>query len=111
MFVFVAVAGGLVMLFGAAVAHDSASIPLLVIGGGWTAMGAAGAAQRRHVFRSAQFENGVLTLSSPSDEVRVPADDILEIRRSRGDVNRFSPLQVRTRSHGIIRLSPRLHGL
>lgn len=110
-FVFISVGGGLLMLLGAAVAHDSASIPLLVIGGAWTVMGAAGAAQRRRVFTSAQFENGVLTLVSPSEEARVAADDILEIRRSRGDINRFSPLQVRTRSHGTMRLSPRLNGL
>lgn len=110
-FVLVAVAGGVAMLIGAAIAHDTASIALLVIGGGWTVMGAAGAAQRRRVFRSAEFVNGVLTFSSASDELRVPVEDILEIRRSRGDVNRLSPLQVRTRSHGTIRLSPRLDGL
>jgi hypothetical protein len=38
-FVVIAVVGGVAMLLGAAVAHEAASIPLLVIGGGWTAMG------------------------------------------------------------------------
>jgi len=63
-FAVIAVVGGVAMLLGAAVAHEAAGIPLLVIGGGWTAMGAAGAAQRRTVFRWAEFENGILTLGS-----------------------------------------------
>lgn len=107
----VAIVAGVVMLLAAAIAHDSASIALLVIGGAWTAMGIAGAAQRRKVFRSAELGNGFLTFTSATEELRVPVTDILEIRRSKGDLNRFSPLRVRTRSHGTIKLSPRLNRL
>lgn len=37
----VATGGGAVMLIGAALAHDAASVPLLVIGGVWLAVGLA----------------------------------------------------------------------
>ena len=110
-FVLLSLGGGIVMLLGAALAHDSASIALIVIGGGWTVMGAAGARQRHHVIRAVRLDDALVTFISPSEELRVPVSDILEIRRSRGDVNRFSPLRVNTASHGTIRISPRLEGL
>jgi hypothetical protein len=60
----VTVIGGFVMLLAAASAHDSASIPLLVIGGSWTAMGAAGRVRSCRVARELRIEDAPSRSSS-----------------------------------------------
>jgi len=73
---------------------------------------ALGARQARRAFREASLDKGVVTLRAQSREVSLPAADILlEIRRSRGDLQRMSALRIRSSTHGILRLSPRLDGL
>jgi hypothetical protein len=99
------------MLTLAALAHDSASIPLLVIGALWTVMGLGGLRMNRRTFRAVRLESGIVTFLSPGRAVTIPVAEILEVRRARGDVNRFSPLRVITRGHGTLAMSPRLDGL
>ena len=107
----VSLGGGLLMAMLAALAHDSASIPLLVIGGLWAVMGLGGLAMNRRTFRAVRLESGMVSFMSPGRALTMPVAEILEVRRARGDINRFSPLRVITRSHGTLAISPRLDGL
>jgi hypothetical protein len=99
------------MLLVAAVAHSSASVPLLVIGGLWTLAGGAGARQNRRLVREIVVSQGVARFISQSGAIEVPAASITEIRHGRFDPNRMGPLTVQTASNGKIRTSPRLVGL
>jgi hypothetical protein len=108
----VSLGGGLLMLLLAPLAHDSASIPLLVIGALWTAMGLGGLRMNRRTFQAVRLESGgMVSFMSPGRALTIPVGEILEVRRARGDINRFSPLRVITRSHGTLAISPRLDGL
>jgi hypothetical protein len=99
------------MLVVAAVAHSSASVPLLVIGGLWTLAGGGGAWQNRRLVREIVVSQGVARFISQSGAIEVPAASITEIRHGRFDPNRMGPLTVQTVSNGKIRTSPRLVGL
>lgn len=99
------------MVMVAALAHDSASTPLLVIGAIWTAMGLGGLRMNRRTFRAVRLKSGMVSFMSPGRALTIPVAEILEVRRARGDINRFSPLRVITRSHGTLAISPRLDGL
>jgi hypothetical protein len=104
-------AGGLLLLLAAAVAHDSASTPLLVIGGAWACLGAAALWYSRRVADALRLENGQVTFVFPAGELRVPAGDVLSFGRGRLDSSRMRPLLVRTSTHGTIKVSARLVGL
>jgi len=107
----VATGGGAVMLLGAALAHESASIPLLVIGGAWLAMGVGWLISTRRAAREIVIDGNVVRFISPRGHVDVDADDIVEIGYPRTDINRMGMLSVRTSTHGTIKAVPRLIGL
>ena len=109
--VVVALGGGLIMLALAALVHHGATIPLLVIGTAWTLIGLAGMRSSRRTYRAVRLDGGIVTFSSPSRVLTIPAAEIIEVRRARGDINRFAPLKVTTSSNGTLALSPRLNGL
>lgn len=108
----VTLVGGLAMLVVAGAAHDSASIPLAVIGGGWLLCGIGGLYQRGKLVRAVQLEGGVVTFTLLNGgEMIVPAAKIVEVRRARFDPNRFAPLQIRTNSGDSLRVPAQLRGL
>lgn len=107
----VALGGGLVMLVAAAIARDSASIPLIIIGAGWFACGLLAMRQHRRTAQEVQLNGNVLTFQFPKRRESVSVGDIEEIRRTRGDLSHFAPIQVRTVGGEVIRLPPRLSGL
>lgn len=106
----ISLGGGLLMLFVAAAAHDSASIPLLVIGGAWFIMGVAGLGTRRKVAEAVQLEDDRITFVFRSRRLTVPVREITEIRRPRYDINEMQWVEFHTLSNGKIRVSPRLRG-
>ncbi len=107
----VALGGGVAMLLIAALARDSASIPLLVMGTGWTVIGLDSMRRTHRTFRAVRFEDGVVTFISPGRSMSIPAAEIIEVRRARGDLNRFMPLKAVTSNNGTLAVSPRLNGL
>jgi hypothetical protein len=58
-----------------------------------------------------RLEEEQVTFAFPRRELRVPAGDVLAIRRSRLDMSRMRPLLVLTGSSGVVRVNPRLIGL
>jgi len=99
------------MLLGAAIARDSSSIPLLALGGIWTATGLGSLWMDRRTAKAVRLESRTVTFISPGLTLTIPVAEIIEVRRARGDINRLSPLKVTTRNHGRLAISPRLDGL
>ena len=104
-------AGGLIMLLGAALAHDAATVPLLAIGACWAGTGAGAGWRGRHVACQLRLEGDTVIFAFPAHEIRVPAQQVRDLQRSRLDPSRMRPLRVSTESQGLIRVSPRLTGL
>ena len=99
------------MLVGAAVSRGSSAVPVLVIGSFWTAIGLAGVWQWRRVAREVRLEHERISFGFPAKELTIPAADIVQIRRARGDMNHWLWLRVETKSHGTIKVAARLRGL
>ena len=99
------------MLLAAAVSRGSGSLPLLVIGGFWLALGLVGVWQWRRVAREVRLEHERVSFSFPAKELTIPATDIIQIRRARGDMNHWTWLRFDTKSHGTIKVAARLRGL
>lgn len=99
------------MLFGAAIAHNSNSVPLLVFGGSWAAVGGVALWRARHIAHELRFEDGQVTFVFAARELTVPATDVVEVRYGRFDMNRMGVLLVRTLSQGTVKSVPRLDGL
>lgn len=100
------------MLTGAAIAHNAASIPLVVIGGAWLVFGVLGLRQGRRLAREVQLSDaGVLTFLFPRERISLQVSEVAEIRPSRGDMNRFAPILVRDVNGNVVRMVPRLQGL
>ena len=106
----VAFVGGVAMLLGAAVALDSASVPLVIIGGGWLLMGCYGLHQRRGLMNEMSFDGAVLHLSSPRGHAEVPVLSVLEIGYPWYDWQRLQALRIRTNS-GTVKGVARFDGL
>jgi hypothetical protein len=102
--------GGLLLLVVAAFARSGA-VALLVIGGAWIAMAGGGLWFSLHVAYELRLDEGQVIFAFPRRELRVPAGDVLAIRRSRWDMSRMRPLLVLTTSSGVVRVNPRLIGL
>jgi hypothetical protein len=75
------------------------------------AMGLGGAWQWRQVAREVRLEGERISFVFPGKELTMPAADILEIQRARGDMNHWLWLRFRTESHGTIKVAARLRGL
>jgi len=67
--------------------------------------------QGRSTAREVRLEQGVVTFVLASKNVVVPATEIEEFRRSRGDLSHFMPIRVRTAHDGVVKVAPRLCGL
>jgi hypothetical protein len=67
--------------------------------------------QSRHTARGVQLANGVITFVFPNRRLTFPVDDVNEVRRSRGDINRFAPIRFSTATHGVVKSVPRLQGM
>jgi hypothetical protein len=107
----IALGGGFLMLVAAAIAHRTAPIPLLIIGAWWRACGLLAMRQYRRTAREVQLSGDVLTLEFANRRQSVLAGDIDEIRRTRGDLSHWLPIQVRLIGGGLLRLPPRMIGL
>jgi len=103
----IAAGGGIAMLVGAATAHDTASIPLLVIGGWWLLGGLLAIWQVRQQVHEIVIHGDSVEFRSTAKRVTIPAVEIVEVGSSR----RGGYLRFRTRSNGVIKVAPRLHGL
>jgi hypothetical protein len=110
-FTAIALGGGFLMLVAAAIAHRTASIPLLIIGAWWCACGLIAVRQYRRVAREAQLSGDVLTFVFANRSQSIPVGEIDEIRRARGDISHWMPIQVRSVGGEVVRLPPRMIGL
>jgi hypothetical protein len=101
------------MLMSAALAHGSASVPLLIFGSWWTVISLAGMKSARRTFRAVRLDGEMVTFISPARVLTIPAAEIVEIRHAWGDPSRRSTsgLKVITSCHGTLRISPRLEGM
>jgi hypothetical protein len=99
------------MLLIAAISRDSNSVPLLVFGSWWIAMGLVGVWQWRRVAREVRVEDERITFVFSAKELTMPATDVIEIRRPRWDMNHWMWLRFHTKSQGTIRVAARLRGL
>jgi hypothetical protein len=102
--------GGAIMLLVAALAHDAVSVPLLVIGGGWLAIGLASLIINPRYAREIVIDGNRVRFISPRAQVDIDAVDIIEVGHARLDINRMGILSVRTSTHGNIKAAPRLIG-
>jgi hypothetical protein len=99
------------LLLIAAISQDSNSVPLLVIGSSWIAMGLGGVWQLRRVAREVRLEDERITFSFPAKELTMPAADVIEIRYPRWDTSHLMWLRFQTQSHGRVKVAARLRGL
>jgi len=106
----VGICGGALMLVVAALAHDSASAPLVLIGGAWFAGGIAGFADWRRTASEIHLDGTTVTFRSPNGERRVSASDITALRYSRGDFNGVAPIRWCLLDGSTIRAAARMHG-
>jgi hypothetical protein len=111
MSVVVGLAGGAMLLLLAALAHDGASIPLLIIGGGWFILGILALGRRRTTVDEVRLGEGHVTFVFRNRRVEMPVSEITEIRRARFDTSFMAPLEVSTEAHERIRLNSHLDGL
>jgi hypothetical protein len=98
------------MFLVAAISQDSNSVPLLVIASSWVAIGLAGIWQSPRVAREVRLQDERITFIFPAKELTIPATDVIEIRRARGDINHWLWLRFHTTSHGTVRVAARLRG-
>lgn len=99
------------MLTAAAAIHDSTSVPLLVIGGGWLLAGLAGVWQLRRLVREIVLHGETVEFRFPARDIVIPAQEITEIRWPLWDPGNRRYLRFRTHSNGVIRTPSRLEGL
>lgn len=92
------------MLAVAALAHDSASLPPRVIGGGWFAMGMGGGWGYLKTIVRVRVTGGLFALHLPRAEITLRPQEISEVRRSRYGVFRLG--RVRTSTHGTLPMAP-----
>jgi hypothetical protein len=107
---FLSVAGGLVMLAGAAAVHDDVSIAPALIGGSWLLMGLLGTRQNRRTVRRMTFDGMSVRFSLIDGDHDVALADIREFRWPRYDLNRFGPMRAVT-VDGTYLIAPRCRGL
>src|SRR5881628_2401652 len=82
----VAVVGGIAMLLAAAMIHQTQVVPSAVIGALWLALAFRGIGQMKASAWTVSID-GEAVMFRGRREVLIPAKDIVEIRRSRGDLN------------------------
>jgi hypothetical protein len=103
--------GGALMLLVAAIGQDSNSVPLLLIGSWWIAMGLGGVWQWPRVAREVRLEDERITFVFPRNELTMPAAEIIKIRRPRLDINHVTWLRFQTQRHGTVKVAARLRGV
>ncbi len=81
----IGIGGGVVLLAAAAGIHDSRSVPLLVIGGGWLLMGLSGVWQLGYLALQMTLDGGTVKFRCAAREVVMAAREITGIRWPRWD--------------------------
>lgn len=100
------------MAIAAAVAHHASAAPtLLFFGVVWLVGGLAATWQFRRGIQEMVLDGDQIEFRSPARTFTVPASDIIRIRSPLFDPQRMQYLRIRTRSHGVIKIAPRMHGL
>lgn len=95
----------------AAISPGSSSVPLLLIGSWWIAMGLGGVWEWPRVARELRLEDERITFVFPAKELTMPAADVINIRRRGWDPRHAGSLLFRTQSHGTVKVAARLRGL
>jgi len=103
--------GGVVMLIAAAVAHNAASVPLVVIGGGWLLFGLVALVNGRQVASRIEVKDDAIIFVSQGQQTTVAAAEILAVTRPRYDLNHWGWLNVRTAHNGTIKIASRQRDL
>lgn len=106
-----ALGAGTAMFLGAALPADGPVMPLMVLGAFWAVLGLIGLRAHRHLVREVRLDGQTVTFVSPRRTLSIPLNEITEVRRSQGDINRGMPLKVVTSSQGTLKLSPQMKGL
>jgi hypothetical protein len=109
--VYLPLAGGTLIVLLAAISQDSSSLPLIVIGSFWIAIGLVGVWQRPRVAREVRLDDERITFIFPAKALTIPATEVIEVRRARGDMNHWLWLRFHTTSYGTIRVAARLRGV
>jgi hypothetical protein len=104
----VALGGAAIMLSIAAVAHSTTSIPLVVIGAAWAAIGVASWLQLRHVAYSVTANDGRLFLVGALASRELAVEQLAEFKWSPWDLNRLSTASFITVSGEKIRVPARM---
>jgi hypothetical protein len=107
----VTIGGGGIMLVVGAVAHDSASSSLLVIGGVWFVMGLGGLWAAPRLVHEIVIADEHIEFRSPRQNLVIPVHEITGIGWSRWDIQHRGFLRVWTQSHGEVKVSSFMRGL
>lgn len=85
-------------------------VPLLVFGAGFLMFGLLQIILIRGAAHSVTVDGPDVLFSGPRRLLRVPALDIVSVRRNAMDPQAVGYVRVRTRAHGTISVAVRLHG-
>lgn len=107
----VALGGGSVILLVAVAAHDSASLPLIVIGGGWVLTGWLGWQRRGRSATRIVLDDGIVTFLGAKVRREIPARELAAFRWQRLDPSHVGSSVFTTLEGDTIRCSPRMTGL
>jgi hypothetical protein len=107
----ITIGGGAVMLAIAGIVSSTSSVPLLAIGLAWIVIGLLGLRANRACAQQVSIDGLLVTFFGPRMHVVVPMADVVEIRRSRGDINRLAPLTVVFSNRVPVHIAPRILGL
>lgn len=105
---------GAVALIAAAAAHNARTSPTLVLFGVlWLVGGIATTRQFRRGIQEITIDGDLIEFTSPARTFTVPASDIIRIKSPPAllDPQSMQYLRIRTRSHGVIKIAPRMDGL
>jgi len=105
------IGGGVVMVTAAAVAHNGASVPLALIGGGWLLFGLIALVKGRQVASRIEVKDDAVTFVAQGRQTTVAATEILAITRPRHDTNHWGWINVRTTHDGTIKIASRQRDL
>lgn len=104
----ISVGGGAIMLIGAAAAHDTAAVPLLILGGAWLAVGLNAILQRRRQVQEIDINGDSVEFRSTVKCLTIPASEILGVKVNPPWWNPrlMGYVRFQTRSDGVIKVPP-----
>ena len=107
----VTLVGGLIMLGLALAVHDSASVPVAIIGGAWTLIWAGSYWQTRRTAYCVTFRDSILSFSGRRMDRQIRCADVSEYRRTRSSAASFRPAVFLTKTGERIKVAGRMTGL